>query len=269
MALDRDSNERQYGTADKLAARARLHQLYSEDAEPWFGFVARHAALQAGQRVLDIGCGPAWFWLHAAAGLPDGLALTLADLSPGMVEDAVARVTGLGRDWQVAGRIADITGLPFADGSFDTVIAMHMLYHVADQGRAVAEIARVLRPGGRAVVTTNGRDNLRALYDINARAFGVDGVDPEAALFGFETARTLLGAQFGNVVLHRHPGRLRITEPDHVFEAQTSFPPGEDADAAQREILRAIIAEAFARGGGVLEAEKATGVFVSRKPAAG
>src|SRR5690606_27942972 len=76
MPHDAAANQQQYATSDKLAARARLHQLYSRDAEPWFGFVARQASLRASERVLDIGCGPGWFWSHAAAIVPDGIDLT-------------------------------------------------------------------------------------------------------------------------------------------------------------------------------------------------
>jgi SAM-dependent methyltransferase len=256
---------KQYSSSEKLARRARLHQLYGRDEEPWFAWVMRQAALQAGERVLDVGCGPAWFWASAATEVPDDLDLMLADVSGGMVDEALARVRDLGRGWTVHGEIADISALPFPDGRFDAVIAMHMLYHVPDQRRAVAEAARVLRPGGRFIVTTNGVGNLRALYDISARAFGIEGGDPAAALFGFDEAETLLREAFGNVEIRQHPGRLVITDPEHVFEAQTSYPPGEDAPAEQLAVLRAAIADAFAAGGGVLDVPKQTGAFISRK----
>lgn len=267
MAHDKAANDQQYSTAEKLAARARLHQLYSRDAEPWFGFVMQRAALEPGDRVLDIGCGPGWFWANAAGLVPDGIDLTLADLSAGMVDEAVGRVNGLGRDWTVRGEVADAAALPFADASFDVVIAMHMLYHVPDAARAVAEAARVLRPGGRYVVTTNGTGNLRGLYALSARAFGTPDVDPAAAIFGFDEADGLLSAAFGNVARHDNPGSLRITDPEHVFAAQTSFPPGDGAPPEQLQALRAAIADGFAAGGGVLEIDKQMAAFVSRRPA--
>jgi SAM-dependent methyltransferase len=256
---------RQYSSSEKLARRARLHQLYSRDDEPWFPWVMRHAALQPGEHVLDIGCGPGWFWASAAGEAPDTLDLTLADLSAGMVDEALGRVRDLGRNWTVHGEVADIATLPFGDGHFDAVIAMHMLYHVPDQRRALSEAARVLKPGGRLIVTTNGVGNLRKLYDIGAEVFGIAGGDPAAALFGFTDAETLLRETLGNVEVHRHPGRLVITNPDHVFEAQTSYPPGEDAPAEQLAALRAAIAEAFDAGGGALEVPKEVGLFLSRR----
>ena len=260
---DRTANEQQYADSRKLAARAKLFD-YAVEQVPWWRWVADNAALETGDRVLEVGCGPGWFWAAAADVVPSDLELTLTDLSPGMVAEAVTKVGGLGRH-RLASAVADVSDLPFADASFNAVIAMHMFYHVADPARGMAEIARVLAPGGRAIVTTNGRDNMRELYALSAAAFGVAASDPAAAIFGFEEAEALMRAQFGNVTAHRHPARLHITEPDHVFASLTSYPPGEDAPEDQREALRAAIAAAFARGNGVFDVTKETAVFVSRK----
>jgi hypothetical protein len=67
----------------------------------------------------------------------------------------------------------------------------------------------------------------------------------------------------------QHPARLRITEPDDVFLALTSYPPGDRASETQLHEFRAAIAAAFEEGHGVLEVEKQTGLFVSRKTDAG
>lgn len=48
---------------------------------------------------------------------------------------------------------ADLTGLPFADGGFDLVLSSHVLEHIPDDRAALAELARVLRPGGTAILT--------------------------------------------------------------------------------------------------------------------
>lgn len=254
-----EGNARQYGQSEKLAARARLHQAYSHDDQPWFSFVATNMDLVPGDKVLDIGCGPGWFWAGAGDAVPPGLHLTLADLSPGMVEEATARCRGL--DFaSVEGVVSDAAALPFADASFDKVIAMHMLYHVPDQAAAIAEMHRVLKPGGTLGVTTNDRDNLGALYAL-ATAFGGDGTDPAGVAFGFDRAEQLLSSRFGNVERRQNPGRLRITEPEDVFMALTSYPPGEGAPDAQLSDFRSRIADAFAAGQGVLEAQKHIALF--------
>lgn len=254
----------QYSDSRRLAARARLHRASIAEVG-WFPWVARQLPIRPGSSVLDMGCGPGWFWAHVADNLPEDLALMLADQSAGMVSEAVERCSAL-RAWPVEGREADAAALPFADGSFDTVVAMHMMYHVADRPTAIAEMARVLKPGGWLAVTTNGAGNMREVYELTT-ALGSEPVDPAALAFGFDTAERLMQAEFGNVTMAVHPAHMRITEPEDVFLALTSFPPGDRAGETELAALRRAIDEAFARGNGVLEARQAMGLLLSRKAA--
>lgn len=263
MSMMTSDNDRQYGDSRKLAARARLSSEHTIADIGWFPWVAKQLPLQRGNRVLDIGCGPGWFWASTVGAIPEELDLTLSDLSPGMVHEAMARCQNLPFA-NVRGQQADARALPFEDGSFDTVVAMHMLYHLPDSAGAIAEMFRVLKPGGILAVTTNGADNLRKLYALTT-VLGSEPMDPSAAAFGFDTAEKLMRSQFGNVTLSQHPARLRITEPEDVFLALTSYPPGDSASPSQLEEFRNAIARAFAQGRSVLEDEKQTGLFLSRK----
>jgi len=253
----------QYGDSRKLAARARLNRDYTVAETPWFSWIAGRLPLKSGERVLDVGCGPGWFWAAAADVLPGKLHLTLCDLSPGMVAEAVERCRPLAFA-SVEGRQADASALPFADASFDAVIAMHMLYHVPDPAKAIAEMARVLKPGGFLAVTTNGAGNTAKMHAL-AAALGSPPHDPAAAAFGFDHAEQLMRAQFGNVAMEKHPSMLRITDPEDVFLALTSFPPGDQASETQLDEFRLAIADAFRTGNGVLETEKESGLFLSKK----
>lgn len=258
-----DDNARAYGDSRKLAARARIHD-YTIAPTPWFSWVARQLPVEAGDRVLDIGCGPGWFWGAAAKVLPADLHLTLADLSPGMVTEAVGRCAALPFA-AVDGRTADAAALPFADAAFDAVVAMHMLYHVPDPAAAIAEMARVLKPGGVLAVTTNGADNMRELYAPLA-VLGVAPVEPVAAAFGYDIAERAMRQAFGTVTIVDFPAQMRVTDSEDVFLMLTSFPPGDGADAAGLAALRNAIEAAFAAGGGVLEVRRQTGLFLGRKP---
>lgn len=257
--------DKQYANSEKLAARARLVSEYVVAETPWFSWVARQLPLERGSRVLDIGCGPGWFWTGATEDVPDDLVLTLADSSQGMIDEALDRCKALPFA-ALEGTKADAAALPFADGAFDAVVAMHMLYHLPDPAAGIAEMFRVLKPGGFLAVTTNGAGDMRALYALT-QVFGGDAVNPAAVAFGFDAAETMMRDRFGDVRMSRHPARLRITEPEDVFLALTSFPPGETADAAQKTAFRQAIADAFAKGGGVLDVPKETGLFLSVKRA--
>jgi SAM-dependent methyltransferase len=100
----------------------------------------------AGRRILDAGCGSGPLF----AALRDrGAIVTGFDKSAGMVELARRR---LGDDADL--RVADLGGpLPFPDGGFDDVIASLVLHYLEDWGPALAELRRVLKPGGRLLVS--------------------------------------------------------------------------------------------------------------------
>jgi SAM-dependent methyltransferase len=78
-----------------------------------------------------------------------GIALTAVELSPEMLELARRQAAELGRDVDL--RLGDAQDLELADESFDTVVCTLALCTIPDPERAVAEISRVLRPGGRYI----------------------------------------------------------------------------------------------------------------------
>lgn len=263
-AADGDQpRDQQYRDSSKLAARAGLHAKYGRG--DWFPWVAAQHDWPAQADVLDVGCGAGWFWAGAAAQLPMGFRLELADLSSGMVAEAVARTRAVGRYASVAGRVADAAALPFADATFDVVLACHMLHHLPLPGRGIAEIRRVLRLDGVALITANGRANLRELFALAQSSLGGTGDDPTAATFGIEVATPVLAAAFDCVELRTYPDVLRCTDPDDVYAYLTSFPPGDTASTAQLSALRSGLAAAFARGGGELRITKDIGLFRCRR----
>ena len=95
-------------------------------------------------RVLEVGAGTGFNLPHYPAGV-DGL--TLTDGMDGMLRRARKRAERVGR--KVETTTAPVESLPFEDASFDTVVASLLLCSVDDQDRALGEIRRVLKPGGR------------------------------------------------------------------------------------------------------------------------
>lgn len=102
------------------------------------------AGVRAGQRMLDVGTGPGTV---AALALARGAEVVAVDAEPSMLE--AARRHAPGADI----REATLPHLPFPDGGFDAVVANFVLNHVGDPAAALAELCRVVRPGGRVTVT--------------------------------------------------------------------------------------------------------------------
>ena len=112
--------------------------------------------LQPGHRVLDMGCGTG---RHAFAAWRWGATVVALDASIGELGDVRAVVGGMLAGGELPGGApggavrGDALTLPFADGTFDRIVAAEVLEHIWADDRAISELVRVLAPGGRIAVT--------------------------------------------------------------------------------------------------------------------
>jgi arsenite methyltransferase len=111
--------------------------------------IARLLAPRPGERLLDIGCGPGFVCAELAAAVGREGAVAGVDASTSMLALARRR---LADHSNVSLREADAVRLPFDDASFDGAVSTQVYEYVADIDAALAELARVLKPGGRALV---------------------------------------------------------------------------------------------------------------------
>jgi SAM-dependent methyltransferase len=248
--------DEQYRDQSNLRARIGLHARFSTNPG-WQRWVFDRLELAGGERVLEVGCGPADLWRANLDRLPD-VELTLADLSPGMVEAAREAVGD-----RVAYVVADAQELPLADGSFDLAVANHMLYHVPDRPRALAELARVLRPGGRLVAATNGAGHLAELARLSGTpgANGFRGFDR----FGLENGPAQLEPFFEAVEVERYEDSLEVTEVEPLLaylRSTMSLRPAESELPRIAEEATATIARE-----GSFHVTKSQGLVRGRTPA--
>jgi sterol 24-C-methyltransferase len=113
--------------------------------------LADEAGFASGMSVLDVGCGTGGPAVTIAEAT--GVHVTGVDLVPYHVDLARRRAADRGLGDTTTFVVADATGLPFPDASFDHVYAIESAYHASDKARFYAECARVLRPGGSFVGT--------------------------------------------------------------------------------------------------------------------
>jgi SAM-dependent methyltransferase len=257
--------DKQYKDPSNLNARIALHARYARAEVPWYPWLAGLVTWPDAGDVLEVGCGPGLLWERVASLLPR-LRLTLTDLSEGMLDAARAVVAPIDSIELVATQVCDAQDLPFADASFDVVVANHMLYHVPEPTRAVAEFARVLRPDGVLLAATNGPHHLDVITEISRQVLGWSSLDFVDRRFGRTNGGAILESAFGDVTWHRHPSTLVCDDPAAVVAYIRSSASGQEASPAQLATLSRVVEERFDATGGVVAMSMESGCFVGQRP---
>ena len=217
----------QYADDERLRVRIRTHELYGENKLPLHPWVIGHLGARPGDRILDVGSGTGEDY-HPL--LPHAR-LVAVDLSPGML----AKVT-------VARAVADAQALPFPDALFDRVMANHMLYHVPDEPRALREMRRVVKRGGRVVISTNDAHSMRRLHQLHDDARTELGLE----MAGLGTHRFNLGdvdlirSVFPTARVERYVNALVFRESEPALEYLASGPIAGDPPEVRPRLFTAL-----------------------------
>jgi SAM-dependent methyltransferase len=199
-----------------LAARQSIYQ-WQQPRHDLPGIIVEQLADTTGT-VLDVGCGNGKFVTRIHQDRPD-LRVIGMDISPGILTEVPHPVL-----------VADAQALPFADESTDAVLAMHMLYHVPDIPAAINELARVLRPGGLVIASTNSDTDKQELDQRWSRAaaevLGTTEGPTRVSLssrFSLEKALGLLSGRFSDIRVIKIPGTIELTDPGPVVAHLASY----------------------------------------------
>lgn len=250
----------QYQDATNLNARIRLHQQFSTNPYGWQRWVFDQFAFLKRSRILEIGCGPGDLWLTNAHRLGEYWQIVLSDLSPGMTHQTQHRLANL----PILGfSNLDTQAIPFPDQCFDGVIANHMLYHVPDRARALAEIRRVLKPSGRFYATTIGATSMQEIAELPAR-FDLEYQGWREKLletFTLENGAEQLGTWFKHVILRRYPDSLRVTQAaplvDYILSGRIRM------NSERRQAFLQFVEAELQRQGGAITITKDSGIFLA------
>jgi SAM-dependent methyltransferase len=202
-------------TKDAAAYDALAGRVTSRLARPLLDAVGA----RAGTRLLDVATGPGYVAAEAAERGAESVGV---DFSETMIAHARAHV----RDVEFV--LGDATALPFEDGSFDAVVAAFVLLHLAAPERAVAEAARVLKPGGKAAFTVWDEPSRGRWLGVFFEAFTAAGAQPPPDVprgpdffkFADDAAFTALleGAGLRGIQVERVAFDLDLVDADELWD---------------------------------------------------
>ena len=245
--------DHQYKTPDRLNRRISIHDQYSLNKQGFGNWIFERYQVKPGSRILELGCGTASMWKNKT--LPEGCILYLTDLSDGMLDAARENAAHLP---EAHFQRMDIQNIPFAEGSFECVIANMMLYHVPDLHKGLAEVRRVLKPGGAFYCATYGENGIMAYLSALLGRFGV--TDPLNRRFTLQNGMAIMKAHFADVNRQDYPDALAVTDPEDLADYLYSLGSMADLNPAYRpEIVDTLRRE---MKNGVLLVPKEYGMFI-------
>jgi len=223
MAYDRDQATHEF---------TRWSESYDRSILQWLLFGPSHRALirriravvgDRPARILDVGCGTGVFAARIREALPNAKVWGID-----LVSEMLAK--GAERWRQHAGYVQPTQGdserLPFAAGTFDIVTCANSFHHYPHQDRAVAEMHRVLRPGGRLMLIDGYRDGLWGWFIYDVCVAGGEGDVHHASSQRFRELFTQAGLRAIAQKVHRGPARFLLTEAVATDPSPSSiFPP--------------------------------------------
>ncbi len=272
--VDIEQVKRHYAQPGRLATRQQTHARYSLHTDDLAARCAEAMRLDGGESILDAGCGNGeqlrYFKSDGHCGLLAG-----CDLSEGMLRDAAKTLVTAPH---VALIRANVEALPFASATFDWVIARHMLYHVADLHRALAEMARVGGTQGKLLAVANAQHFLPHCRELLNRCLAAFGLPPSTGAtsgftngFNADTGATYLAVYFGQIHTIQIVNALVFREPQPVVDyVETLLPEIDTTTSLVGDSMRSwLLNEAqviIDLAGGELHDPKPLSLFVCAEP---
>ena len=256
MSNDAAAVRAQYRNADRLSTRISIHSRYSTNKTGFASWIFSHYALWDGMRLLEAGCGTGEMWRGREEAIRRCGRFVLSDASEGMLDEAQKTLRGVEN---IEYRRIDIQDIPYPDGAFDAVTAHMMLYHVPDIGRALREVRRVLRPGGKFYCATYGEKGVAGYLCDVFRAYGVE--NRMNGCFTLQNGAEQLRRYFDGVQRLDYPDSLAVTDLDDMTDYVLSLTGMAGFSALPRETIRSELSRRTTNG--VLHIPKEYGMFIA------
>ncbi len=255
--------KKQYETNKGLLFRMEFNDKYKTNQQSFADWVFEHYYFFEGCNILELGCGTGAIWENKIQHLPVDSSLILSDFSTAMVEGVKQKYADFEN---VSTEQVDIQEIPYPDNSFDIVIANSMLYHVPNLQKAISEVYRVLKSGGRFYTTTTGINGMGEYLHNVLREFNpsIDAFGENAISFTLENGASVLGSEFTDIQLHEYENVLKVTDVNDIVDYILSTTTMSGVDEIQVEGLDLFL-EQWKDEDGVIVIPKPAGMFVAGK----
>ena len=250
-----DEVKEQYKNAKNLNIRISIHDKYSVNKTGFGNWIFAHYDLKPEMDILELGCGTGEMWKAKFGELSENTHLTLTDFSEGMVDTTREN---LGEHDNLNYDIVDIQEIPFADGSFDRVIANMMLYHVPDIDKGLDEVSRVLKQNGVFYCATFGEHGIISYLADILKDYGVK--DKTNNGFTLQSGEEILRRHFSVVERYDYEDALEITDIDDMVDYLYSLQSMAKVKPEDRDNIKRALSEHTENG--VLKVPKEYGMFI-------
>lgn len=215
------SVKEQYKSDKNLNLRSNLHS-YNINKIDWDKWCFNQIKLQKNARILELGCGTGKFWYKNKDNIRKDLKITLSDFSNSMLKSAKDKLKNV--DYEFIYKKINAEDIPYEDESFDIIIAQHMIYFVPNIEKALAEIKRILSPGGMLYITANSCESMVELNELSEKFAPNLGLDNNgfSNRFNLENGKSILENYFSGIDTEILDGKIIIEDAKPVVSYKAS-----------------------------------------------
>jgi SAM-dependent methyltransferase len=205
-----------YDDGGDLKTRIQIQEEHATHPEDWFRWLFDQFEFPPSSRMLELGCGTGDLWLKNMDRLSKGWEAILSDFALGMLNEP--RRSSIAQDSRIKFCVLDAQAIPFPESSFDAVIGNGLVDHLPNRKRAIDEIQRVLKPGGKFYTSAGGRTHLKEFNELIRPFLPEKDFGGEPERFGLENGEAILAHWFPHVRRTNYHSVLEFYRPDPILD---------------------------------------------------